>query len=299
MSLEPWDELRTALHVARAGTVSGAAHRLGVHHATVIRHIDALEDRLGVKLFQRHAKGYALTEAGRLLTDSAAEAEARFDNLSARLQMLQSGIEGDLCVTTVPELRDIVLPVLMALRADHPRLVPTLRVEARLARLEYGEAHLALRAGARPQEPDNVVQALGKFSIALYAAQSYAERHGLPASDADIAAHDVVTVEPGQARAPFDLWMQQHARRISLHSNDRATLKAAVQAGLGLGFLPASDKADGLVQVLPPRADWAVELWLVTHVDLHRSPKVQAVATALKDRFADLAAQTVATTEIS
>ena len=45
MSIEAWDEIRTAYHVARAGTVSGAAAELGVHHATVIRHIDALEAR--------------------------------------------------------------------------------------------------------------------------------------------------------------------------------------------------------------------------------------------------------------
>ena len=52
--MENWDELRTAYEVARHGTVSGAAAALGVHHATVIRHVDALEARLGVKLFQRH-----------------------------------------------------------------------------------------------------------------------------------------------------------------------------------------------------------------------------------------------------
>ena len=62
--MENWDEIRTAYHVARLGTVSGAAEVLGVHHATVIRHIDALEGRLGVKLFQRHARGYTATEAG-------------------------------------------------------------------------------------------------------------------------------------------------------------------------------------------------------------------------------------------
>ena len=44
--MENWDEVRTAFQVARIGTVSGAAEVLGVHHATVIRHIDALEDRL-------------------------------------------------------------------------------------------------------------------------------------------------------------------------------------------------------------------------------------------------------------
>lgn len=293
MSLEPWDELRTALQVARAGTVSGAAQRLGVHHATVIRHIDGLEDRLGVKLFQRHAKGYALTEAGRMLTDGAAEAEARFGKLAARLDMLQSGIDGELCVTTVPELCDIVLPVLIHLRADNPQLVPCLRVEERLARLEYGEAHLALRAGARPTEPDNVVQSLGALPVALFAAPAYLERHGVPRSEADLADHDVVTVEPGHARAPFDRWMEQHARHIGLHSNDRTTLLAAMRAGLGLGFAPASLQSEALVQVMPPRPDWSAELWLVTHVDLHRSPKVQAATTALKARFATLAGESL------
>ena len=63
--MENWDEIRTAYQVARLGTVSGAAEVLGVHHATVIRHIDALEKRLGAKLFQRHARGYTPTEAGR------------------------------------------------------------------------------------------------------------------------------------------------------------------------------------------------------------------------------------------
>ena len=62
--MDNWDEIRTAYQVARMGTVSGAAEVLGVHHATVIRHIDALEARLGVKLFQRHARGYTPTEAG-------------------------------------------------------------------------------------------------------------------------------------------------------------------------------------------------------------------------------------------
>ena len=59
-----WDEIKTAYQVARMGTVSGAAEVLGVHHATVIRHIDALEGQLGVKLFQRHARGYTATEVG-------------------------------------------------------------------------------------------------------------------------------------------------------------------------------------------------------------------------------------------
>ena len=63
--MDNWDEIRTAFQVARLGTVSGAADVLGVHHATVIRHIDALEGRLGVKLFQRHAAAILQPRPGR------------------------------------------------------------------------------------------------------------------------------------------------------------------------------------------------------------------------------------------
>ncbi len=62
--MDNWDELRTAYQVARLGTVSGAAEVLGVHHATVIRHIDALEGRMGVKLFQRHSRGIHADRGG-------------------------------------------------------------------------------------------------------------------------------------------------------------------------------------------------------------------------------------------
>jgi len=75
--MDNWDEIRTAYHVARMGTVSGAAEVLGVHHATVIRHIDALEQRLGVKLFQRHPRGYTATEAGEDLLRVAAATDDR------------------------------------------------------------------------------------------------------------------------------------------------------------------------------------------------------------------------------
>ena len=81
--MDNWDEIRTAYQVAQMGTVSGAAEVLGVHHATVIRHIDALEGRLGVKLFQRHARGYTATEAGEDLL--------RVNWLSPRLIFLRHG----------------------------------------------------------------------------------------------------------------------------------------------------------------------------------------------------------------
>ncbi len=287
MTLEAWDELRTALHVTRAGTVSGAAQALGVHHATVIRHVDALEDRLGVKLFQRHAKGYTATEAGQALFETAAEAEMRFEQMAARLRSLQSGLSGDLVITTIPELSSFLLPTLAELIRAHPTLVPCLRIEERVLRLEYGEAHLAIRAGARPSEPDNVVQPLGKLPIALFAAPSYLEVHGAPTRAEELSAHRFIG--PDNARAPYEQWLAARELRIGFRSNAYNVRLAAMESGLGLGFLPAALEQPGLVRLGLAEPDWASELWLVTHVDLHRSPKVQMAAQALKPLMSRLA----------
>lgn len=286
MPLAPWDELRTALAVARAGTVSGAAHVLGVHHATVIRHIDALEDRLGVKLFQRHAKGYVPTEAGHALANTATQADQAFEALATRLQGLQGGISGDLIVTCVPEVSALLLPPLVRLMQDHPGLTPCLRTDARVVQLEYGEAHVAIRAGTRPAEPDNIVQPLGALPVALFAAPEYLQNRPHPAGRDDLAGHNFVA--PETPRAPFDRWLHDAGHRIVLRSDDGAVRRRAIAAGVGLGFLPVGTAEPGLVCVLDGQADWAAPLWLVTHVDLHRAAKVQAATTAIKAAFAAL-----------
>jgi DNA-binding transcriptional LysR family regulator len=283
MGLEPWDELRTALHVARAGTVSGAAATLRVHHATVIRHIDALEDRVSVKLFQRHAKGYTPTEAGHVLFATAAETEKRFEQLAARLQDMQEGISGQMIITTIPELSTLLLPAIAQMMHQFPTLRPCLRTEARVLRLEYGEAHVAIRAGGKPQEPDNVVQALGALCVALYASEDYLTRRSAPVSDAELRRHDFISSGDKDSRAPYVSWLTEHGGQVVLNSNDHATRLAAIKAGLGMGFLPVRlGQTEGLYQVMEPRTEWGTALWLVTHVDLHRSPKVQACAKLLR-----------------
>ena len=84
--MDNWDEIKTAFQVAKHGTVSGAADSLGVHHATVIRHVDALEAKLGVKLFQRHSRGYTPTEAGDDLLLVAQATDDQFSQLEGRIK---------------------------------------------------------------------------------------------------------------------------------------------------------------------------------------------------------------------
>ena len=284
--LENWDEIRTAFQVARLGTVSGAADVLGVHHATVIRHIDALEKRLGVRLFQRHARGYAATEAGRDLLGVAQATEEQFSQLSSRIKGQGETVTGELVVTSITGLADLLTPVLASFQAQHPGLIVRFLTDMRLFRLDYGEAHVAIRAGGAPQEPDNVAQPLARMRWGLYAARSYVDAHGIPASMEEFPSHRFIGSDSTDTRAPFYKWLRETvpAECLTYLATEPASMEAALRAGAGIGFLAARlvEGDAGLVEILPPRPEWDSPLWIVTHVDLHRTLKVQSFLTHLK-----------------
>jgi len=284
--MENWDEIRTAYQVARLGTVSGAAEVLGVHHATVIRHIDALEKRLGSKLFQRHARGYTPTEYGRDLLAVAQTTEEQFGQLASRIKGQGEEVAGEMVVTAITGVADLLTPVLAAYQAAHPKVVIRFLTDMRVFRLDYGEAHVAIRAGDTPQEPDNVVQPLGRMKNGLYAARSYVAANGMPASVEELVHHRFIGPDQPDSRAPFYRWLRERvpADRITLRITEPSANLAALEAGMGLGFCNshyASTHPD-LVEVMAPIPEWEAPLWIVTHVDLHRTLKVQSFLACLK-----------------
>ncbi len=285
--MENWDEIRTAFQVARLGTVSGAAEVLGVHHATVIRHIDALETRLGARLFQRHARGYTPTESGRDLLLVAQTTEDQFSQLASRIKGQGETVAGELVVTSIPGIAGLLTPVLASFQAAHPAVMVRFLTDPRVFRLDYGEAHIAIRAGSSPQEPDNVVQPLMRMRTALYAARSYIAAHGQPSGEDDFASHSFVAADNEASRAPFYQWLRAKVppERILFRATEPAALEAAVRTGAGIGFLSVFQAIGDpdLVEILPARPDWDAPLWLVTHVDLHRTRKVQAFLSHLKE----------------
>lgn len=284
--MDNWDEIRTAFQVARLGTVSGAADVLGVHHATVIRHIDALEGRLGVKLFQRHARGYTATEAGQDLMRVAQTTDEQFAQLSGRIKGQGSGVSGELVITSLVQLAPLLAPILQSFQAVYPEVIIRFLTGERLFRLEYGEAHIAIRAGSAPDQPDNVVQSFFRQRMGLYASQTYVDQYGLPASEAELPQHRFVAHDNEQSRAPFYMWLRERVPEEALRfrSTDTWALEAAVRSGAGIGFLQVIEarKDPTLVEVIPSQDTWAGPLWLVTHVDLHRTTKVQAFLKHLK-----------------
>ncbi|MBT9384755.1 LysR family transcriptional regulator [Pseudooceanicola sp. CBS1P-1] len=285
--MDNWDEIRTAYQVARLGTVSGAADVLGVHHATVIRHIDALERRLGVKLFQRHTRGYTPTEAGQDLLRVAQATDDQFSQLSARIKGRGNEVAGELVVTTIGGLSQLLVPILSEFQAAYPDVQLHYLTSARLFRLEYGEAHVAIRAGNPPQQPDNVVQPFLRLRQAIYASRSYIERYGMPQMPGRLAGHRFVGFDDEVSRAPTARWMRENipSHQVVFRSGDVRAVRQAVLSGVGLGFLGTyeTEQRDDLVEVHAPLEEWESRLWLVTHMDLHRTTKVQAFLKFLKD----------------
>lgn len=285
--MENWDEVKTAFQVARMGTVSGAAEVLGVHHATVIRHIDAIEGRLGVKLFQRHARGYTPTEAGEDLLRVAQATEDQFNQLSGRIKGQGSDVSGELVVTSLVALGPLLTPTLAAFQKAHDRVIVRFLTGDRVFRLEYGEAHVAIRAGSAPDQPDNVVQPFVKQRMGLYASPDYIERFGKPESAKDFSRHRFVDNDNANSRAPFSRWLRAQVplEAIAFRGTDDKTMGLAVREGAGIGFVPVwQATGTDLVEVHPSLDEWSAPLWLVTHVDLHRTTKVQAFLTFLKEQ---------------
>lgn len=284
--MDNWDEIRTAYQVARKGTVSGAAEALGVHHATVIRHIDALEQRLGVKLFQRHARGYTSTEAGQDLLQVAQATDDQFTQLAGRIRGQGEGVSGDLVITSLDMLSGMLTPVMVAFQAEYPEVRIRYRTGDRVFRLEYGEAHVAIRAGSMPEEPDNVVQPFMSQRMSLVASDAYVARHGMPKGLEDLPNHYFVVFDNDKSRAPFGIWLRERVPddRFIYRATDNRNMVDAIVAGAGIGFVISQEveRNPVLTEVVPSEDSWSAPLWLVTHVDLHRTTKVQAFLKFLK-----------------
>ncbi|MCY4180047.1 MAG: LysR family transcriptional regulator [Litoreibacter sp.] len=284
--MDNWDEFRTAYQVAKLRTVSAAAEALGVHHATVIRHVDSLEGKLGAKLFQRHARGYTPTEAGEDLLTVAGTTEDQLTQLAGRIHGRGASVSGELIVTCLPQMSPLMARTITKYQIDHPEVRAQLIVDTRPLRLEYGEAHVALRAGAPGNDLDNIVSELGTLPMGLFAHRDYIFRHGPLNGLDDIPNHRFCRVANLDPRAPFMKWIGEKVpeQNVVYKCSDTNTVQDAVMAGAGIGFLPyyMGDEHPDMVAVMEPDPSWFSTFGCVTHVDLHRTAKVHSFVTFLK-----------------
>lgn len=278
--------MRSAYLVAKLGTVSAAADVLGVHRATVNRHIDALEQTFGTKLFQRHPRGYTPTDTGRDMLKTTERVEEMFESLLGRTRGRSNQLSGDLRITSLSGIASFIMPAMTSFSEAYPEVNLHYIADTRLARLEIGEAHIAIRAGPKPEEPDYVVTPYKQVRFAPYAHKNYIARHGKPDGTNDMENHKIIGSMGDGLPMPIMKWIQGNIspEQLVLHAEHPRVIFDAVKSGLGIGMIAEHDAehTDDLVQIAPPQEEWITNLWIVTHVDLHRTLKVQAFLKFLK-----------------
>jgi molybdate transport repressor ModE-like protein len=280
------DDLRLLAAVADTGTLSGAARRARVNHASAWRRLGALERRLGVRLFDRQRTGYTPTPGGEEAIEGARRLLAELDALERHLSGQDIRPSGTVRLTTTDTLLELLAPILAELRTVHPGIVVEVVTANSFFTLTRRDADIALRPATSAPE-GMVARRLATIETAIYAAPIYLDGHSGDPLDQDWLAPDDSLSHLGSAR-----WIAACIRpeRIVHRASSLPALAAAARAGLGLAPIPCflADDDGRLIRVMPPIPEMETSLWLITHPDLRRTARIRAVLDLIAERLTRL-----------
>jgi DNA-binding transcriptional LysR family regulator len=280
-----WDALQVFLTVARTGRISAAAKRLGVEHTTVSRRLSALEADLGVPLFYRTTTGYLLTVHGQNVLSNAETMERAALAVAARAREGSGAVGGRVRIAIPPEMASHWLaPQLNSFRAKHPQIELHILVGTRQRDLTRGEAELAVQS-PNPRQQGLIGVRIGRGRMALYASADVLSGKPLWVDSlSTFPEMPLLAYTPAFHLLQAEKWFQPilAAANFALRTNSTHALLAAVRAGAGIAVLPRLvARGDGkLVAISDDVA--APEVWLITHPEFRRDPKVRATADFLK-----------------
>ena len=298
-----WSDLRYALAIGHAGSLAGAARDLAVNHSTVLRRLEALETRLGARLFERQRSGYTPTEAGALVLEQARRMADQADEIERRVMGRDRELTGPLRVTTAFVVMEHLLPAPLA---SFARAYPGIEVEVMenaflvdLARRRaepsqtwsQREADVALRLSANVAE-HLVGRRLGPASCRVYARRGAAD---LPQTITSLSvlcrdAPWVAFERESQSRV-YDRWMRQALAqaRVRVRVDIFNAMAAMLRTGIGVGILPSfmQERHPELVPVSEPIPELEVPVWLLTHPDLRDTARVRVFLQHVGDAIAE------------
>lgn len=284
-----WTAIRTAYKVGKLGTISAAADELGIHRASIVRHINSVEEQLGQKIFIRNHRGYQPTEMGYELIEAVGKAESQLSLLFEKAQNHNSELSGELVICSGEFRSSLILPAVKRFQSSHPNVHLRLISGDNLGQLEFGESHIVIQALEADNHPDYVVQELVFGEIRLYASKQYIDKHGMPERKEDLKKHRFFKPPQSVNRPDFAAWLEEVVPEESFYltANSIELSEEAILAGLIVGFIPTllADQHEDLVPLLPELPPWNYSFYVMTHRDVHRTPKVQAFLNILKRCF--------------
>lgn len=271
-----WDDFLTVLVIAEEGNLAAAARRIGKSDPTLLRRLNAIERRLGARLFERFRSGYIPTEAGSELLVAARRMRELSMDAERRLSGKDQRLSGRIGLTTTDALFSHVLaPALARFRAIHPLIGIDVSTSSLSLDLNLREADIALRPSTDPGD-DLVGRRAGTLSQAIYVAPALAET--------DLEELDWIGPRADMNYPLLSEWLELsgHGDRCVVEVDTTLAMRSAAIAGLGAAVLPRYLAADDvlagrLVAMSRPVAELEIDLWLVTHPDLRMSARVRAL----------------------
>lgn len=277
-----WSLWRSFAAVVAEGSLSAAARRIGLSQPTLGRHVETLEQNLGVVLFERTLTGLKPTDTALRLYEPVATAERALAEAAIVAAGTADALDGTVRITASTVTSHYILPpILVDLRAAFPNIaleiVPSDTVENLLLR----EADIAIRM-VRPIQLELIAKKLGDLPLACCAHESYLERRGTPKSPDELIAHDLIGFDRSELMIVAARGMGFELKRDSfaIRTDSQTAMWELMKAGLGIGFAQEGMVRDApgmKVILLPGFTPPPLEVWLTTHRELFTSRRIRAI----------------------
>jgi len=271
--MKNWNDARYLLAVARSGTYSAAAVTLGVNQTTVSRRIDRIESDLGLTLFALKSGRLDPTASGAAIVERCKSLERAAQQLEQDVLTLTANPTYRVTLASTENVaRTLLAPNLGAFQAQHPDIRLTLLTSQRNARLDQGDADLAIRL-KRPNTGRYIIRKLMDFEFAVYGASS---------TLSPTPENRWLGYSNDMADLPEAQWMtnDMKGKEPVFQTNDIGSLAEAAASGAGIAMLPCrlGDKHPGLERLDEGQAPIRREAWLLIREEIEQYPHVRTTA---------------------
>ena len=285
-----WNQLKAFLETAETGSLSAAARKLGLTQPTLSRQVAAIEQRMGVTLFERVGKAMALTPTGLDLLEHARAMGTSAESLLLATTGRSQAVGGIVSVSATDVVAAYLLPPLVRLlREKEPGIAIEVISSDAFSDLLRREADIAIRH-VKPEQPDLIARLIREATAYFYASEDWVKVHGHP-RQAEEAAHLPFVGSDRSGR--FLAYLRQHGlplseANFSCYSDHSMASWALVRHGMGIGAMMVEVARDtpGIIRVLDDVPPVRFPIWLVTHRELRTSRRIRVVFEALAQGLA-------------
>ncbi|ALL14337.1 LysR family transcriptional regulator [Caulobacter henricii] len=276
-----WNRARAFLITAEEGSLSAAARALGMAQPTLGRQVEALQEELGVVLFERVGRGLALTPSGLELLDHVRAMGEAAGRVSLTAAGQSQSVQGKVVLAASEIHAAFILPGFLAkLRQSHPGIEVEIVVSSRASDLRRREADIAIR-NFRPVEPDLVATKIRDVPARLYATPAYLERLGSPRLPYDLRNADFISIDGSGMflKGLVAMGLPLTERNFPVLTESYLVMWELVKQGVGIGILDGSigDAEPRVVRALPDLEPLMFPIWLVAHRELNTSRRFRIV----------------------